>query len=376
MPKRVTIVINSLVQGGAQKSAVLLAKELSQCGNMVQFLTFYPEHTDFFEVSKGVEVKRLIYPFQENSRINAPFRVLRVLLRWHYRIKDLYDLRKILKEFDPDLVITFEAPTSVITFMALQRNCPMIASERVHPGFHRIPRWAELLRPFVYRSKNVTLHCQGEMIADWISEEYGKTPTVIPNFLGPKLDVDWKSDSKKIKIFSRYSDQKGIDLAITAWGLLPSDLSTNYTLEIFGDGDRSKYQEIVDQLNLADRVKLNGATKNIVGELSDCLIFLLPSRFEGFPNALSEAISAGVPSIATDCPSAIRELTSQGRYANLIAPKADQIAIAITQLISDKERLSQLNSTGHEIQELFNEQKVLDAWMKLVQKVIARSKAL
>ena len=370
MLKRVTIVINSLVQGGAQKSAVLLANELSQHGNTVQFLTFYPEHTDFFEVPKGVEVKRLIHPFHENSRVKVPFRVLRVLLRWFYRIKDLHDLRKEVNNFNPDLVITFEASTSVITFMALQRTCPIIVSERVHPGFHKIPRWAEILTPLVYKSKNVTIHCQGEMIADWISEEYGKTPVVIPNFLGPKLDVQWKSDSRKIKIFSRYSDQKGIDIAINAWSMLPIDVLTHYTLEIFGDGDRLKYQEIVENLKLTDQVKLNGPTKNVAGELSDCLIFLLPSRFEGFPNALYEAISAGIPSIATDCPSAIRELTSHGKYANLIAPSSDRLATAITQLISDKERLRQLHSSGHEIQSLFNEQKILDAWMKLVQKVI------
>jgi glycosyltransferase involved in cell wall biosynthesis len=370
MPKRVTIVINSLVQGGAQKSAVLLANELSQCGNIVQFLIFYPEHTDFFEVPEGVEVKRLIHPFHENSRAKPDSRVLRVLLRWSHRIKDLRDLRNEVNKFNPNLVITFEASTSVITFMAIRRKFPIIVSERVHPGFHKIPRWAETLRPLVYKSRNVTIHCQGEMIAEWILKEYGKIPAVIPNFLGPTLDAKWKSDSRKIKIFSRYSDQKGIDLAIVAWTLLPLDLSTNYTLEIFGEGDRLKYQEMVTNLKLTGRVYLNGPTKNVAGELSDCLIFLLPSRFEGFPNALSEAIAAGIPSIATDCPSAIRELTKQGKFANLIEPSSDQLATAITQLISDKKRLTELHSTGHEIQNLFNEQRILNDWMKLVQKVI------
>jgi glycosyltransferase involved in cell wall biosynthesis len=370
MSKRILIVINSLVQGGAQKSAVLLAKELTRSGNLVKFITFYPEHTDFFEVPDDIEVRRLIYPFHENFRIRVPFKTLRVLMRWFYRIKDLYDLRIMIKRLTPDLVITFEAPTSVITFVALQQTCPMIASERVHPGFHKIPRWARILRPVVYKSKNVAIHCQGKVIAEWISKEYGKTPFIIPNFLGPKLDVEWNKDSKKIKVFSRYSDQKGIDLAIIAWSKLPLNIKASHTLEIFGDGDRSEYQQMVEHLSLTEYIKLNGPTKNVSRELSDCLIFLLPSRFEGFPNALSEAISAGIPSIATDCPSAIRELTDNGKYANLISASPDQIADALTNLISDNERMKELHETGHEILNLFNEQKILNAWMNLIQRVL------
>jgi hypothetical protein len=61
--KRICIVVNSLVQGGAQKSALLLSKELLQAGHRVRILTFYPEETDFFQVPLGVEIERFIYPF-------------------------------------------------------------------------------------------------------------------------------------------------------------------------------------------------------------------------------------------------------------------------------------------------------------------------
>jgi glycosyltransferase involved in cell wall biosynthesis len=376
MAKRVTIVINSLVQGGAQKSAVLLAKELLKNGFSVQLLVFYPEETDFFVVPNGVQIERLIHPFQENNRIRVRFRILRISLRLLYRVKDFFEMRGIVKSFKPDLVISFEAATSVISFFALFGISPLLVSERVHPAFHSIPRWAEVLRPIVYKAKNVSIHCQGLAIASWISKNYGKYPVVIPNFLGTKMNAVWKEDSKKVKIFSRYTEQKGIDIAINAWNLLPQNIRTGFKLEVFGDGDRTEYQLLVENLELMNFITLNGPTKDVGNELSDCLIFLLPSRFEGFPNALSEAIVAGIPSIATDCPSAIRDLTREGEYAILSEVSPAAVANALLNLISNKDRMYELHIKGPEIEEIFGQEKILGAWIDLVDQVVTRNSSL
>jgi glycosyltransferase involved in cell wall biosynthesis len=128
-----------------------------------------------------------------------------------------------------------------------------------------------------------------------MGSKYNKNVFVIPNLLGEETKDIWNAKSNTVKIFSRFTEQKGIDLAITAWSLLPKNFQEEYQLEIYGDGDRSRYSELVSKLNLDYCIKLNGPTKNMHQELSDCLLYVLPSRFEGFPNALAESMGFGIP---------------------------------------------------------------------------------
>jgi GalNAc-alpha-(1->4)-GalNAc-alpha-(1->3)-diNAcBac-PP-undecaprenol alpha-1,4-N-acetyl-D-galactosaminyltransferase len=369
MSNRICIVINSLVQGGAQKSAILLASELKLSGNDVQILTFYPQDTDFFEVPAGIEIQRFIYPFQDRGRAKGNKLTVR-FQRVMNRLRDFGELRKCFSSIEPDLIISFEAATSVLAYFTNKKSCPMIISERIHPAYHKIPLWAKSLRPFVYRAKNVTLHCQGKQIADWMQKKYKNSVFVVPNFLGSKNSDIWSGNSKKIKIFSRYSDQKGIDLAIHAWSKLPVDLKCLYSLEIFGDGDRSKFQKIIDDLNLSSSVKLFGPTKNVEIELSDCLIFLLPSRFEGFPNSLTEAMKFGIPSLVSDCPSAIRDITLNGKLARLVEPNSEKLFQGLFEMLSDQELLQELNQIGRNVSKFFNDENTISEWHDLINWVL------
>ena len=366
MKKRICIVINSLVQGGAQKSAILLASELKNAGHEVQILTFYPAETDFFKVPKDIMIERFIYPFQDNGRVNGRNRTTVRVQRISNRLKDFRDLRQTFVKFKPNLVISFEAATSVLTFFANFGLSAQIISERVHPEHHSIPRWASALRPIVYRSRKVVLHCQGKTIAEWINGKYKKTVFVIPNFLGEETKNIWNADSKKVKIFSRYVGQKGIDLAIISWSLLPLDLREKYKLEIFGDGDRTEYSDLVSKLNLDSSVTLNGATKDMYRELSDCLIYIMPSRFEGFPNALAESMGYGIPSLVTDSPSAVRDLTLDGKLARLSKLSSSEIAANIEYLLSNPNELAALSSVGKEIRSYFDDSNTLLEWTDLI----------
>jgi GalNAc-alpha-(1->4)-GalNAc-alpha-(1->3)-diNAcBac-PP-undecaprenol alpha-1,4-N-acetyl-D-galactosaminyltransferase len=373
MSRKICIVINSLVQGGAQKSAILLAKELHQIGYEVKILTFYPQDTDFFEIPFGIQVERFIYPFQDNGRVTSNYKLGIRVQRIKNRIKDFRDLRASFFNFNPDLVISFEAATSVIAFFANYNLCPQIISERVHPKFHAIPKWASVLRPFVYRSKKTYLHCQGKSIASWMQEQYKKSVFVIPNFLGEKEKKIWNSESNKIKVFSRYTHQKGIDLAIDAWKSVSPKLRQEYRLEIYGDGDKGRYQELVTSLNLDSSIQLNGPTRNVQKEMSDCLLFLMPSRFEGFPNALAEAMGAGVPSLVTDSPSAVRDLTLDGRLARLVQPVPEEIGKHIESLITNKIELEKLSSAGMSVHSYFKDENTLSEWIDLIDWVLAGS---
>lgn len=370
MGKRICLVINSLVQGGAQKSAILLAEELQLSGNHVQILTFYPEETDFFVIPEGIEVQRFVHPFQDRGRVKGNRLTIR-FRRLINRVRDFIDLRKCFALFEPDLVISFEAATSVIAYFSKRYSCPMIISERVHPAHHPIPRWSRILRPLVYKSKFSVLHCQGKQIATWMEKKFRKNTFVIPNFVGSEMQDIWSSKSRKIKIFSRYSPQKGIDLAIDGWAQLPFMLRNSFSLEIFGDGDRTMYQKMIDNYGLNSSIKLFGPTKNLEKEFSDCLVFLMPSRFEGFPNSLIEAMNFGIPCLVTDCPSAVRDLTLDGKLAKLCQPTAEDISRNLLELLSDQTLLIEFGKAGKQVSNIFDDSNTILEWLDLINWVVS-----
>ncbi|TGV62805.1 glycosyltransferase, partial [Mesorhizobium sp. M2D.F.Ca.ET.160.01.1.1] len=100
----------------------------------------------------------------------------------------------------------------------------------------------------------------------------------------------------------RLEKQKGFDLLLEAFSRVARQLPM-VTLVIFGEGpERAALEQQARGLGIADRVRMPGVTNSPVGWLSVGDIFVLSSRFEGFPNVLLEALMAGMATVAFDCP--------------------------------------------------------------------------
>ncbi len=82
-----------------------------------------------------------------------------------------------------------------------------------------------------------------------------------------------------------------------------------------------------DALALQGKVSLPGLTRNIDTAFAEASLFVLPSRFEGYPNALLEALAAGLPVIATSAPGGASEILGDGKYGMLVPP-GDAVALA------------------------------------------------
>jgi glycosyltransferase involved in cell wall biosynthesis len=102
-------------------------------------------------------------------------------------------------------------------------------------------------------------------------------------------------------------------------------------LVILGDGaQRADLEALVRTLGLADAVALPGFTSNPYAHMARAAVFVLSSRFEGFPNVLVEALAVGTPVVATDCPSGPAEILEGGRHGRLVpVGQADALARAL-----------------------------------------------
>jgi glycosyltransferase involved in cell wall biosynthesis len=139
---------------------------------------------------------------------------------------------------------------------------------------------------------------------------------------------------------------KGIDIAITALSQLTD--FPEAALVVLGEGEeREALDRQAKELGVADRVALIGFVEDARSYLSAADVFLMPSRKEGFPMALLEAGSAGVPVVASDV-GGIPEIIRSDE-TGLLIPSGDPAALAsaLDELLSDSPRAA---SFGTELQ--------------------------
>ena len=97
------------------------------------------------------------------------------------------------------------------------------------------------------------------------------------------------------------------------------------------------------------------------------------ARYEGYPNAIQEALAAGKAVIATDCPGASRELLGDGRHGVLVASEnVDALAQGLISLMLDDERRASLARAAREAVLPYEVSRIAQRWIELFDEVIER----
>lgn len=117
----------------------------------------------------------------------------------------------------------------------------------------------------------------------------------------------------------RLVDQKGFDLLIMAIARLVCQGFSGFRVVIFGEGPkRNELERLIQENGLEHVIILYGSVPDLGAYLPVCDMFVLSSRYEGFGNVLVEALDAGLPVVAFDCPSGPSEILCGGKYGELL----------------------------------------------------------
>ncbi|HSK96097.1 MAG TPA: glycosyltransferase family 4 protein [Euzebyales bacterium] len=187
----------------------------------------------------------------------------------------------------------------------------------------------------------------------------------IPNAVPPS-GVRAALDNKVVVAAGRLTGQKGFDRLILAFRQV-ADRRPDWQLRIFGKGEsEAALQALIDDLDLADTVKLMGFTKRLPREMGDASIYAMSSRFEGFPMVLLEAMACGLPPVSFDCPTGPRDLIDHG-VDGLLAPDGDIAALAarLLDLIDDDARRHAMGAAALEKSRQFTPDAIARRWVEL-----------
>jgi glycosyltransferase involved in cell wall biosynthesis len=365
---RITIVIPVIASGGAEHAMAIIADYWATKGRAITVLTY----------DDGAEP-----PFyQLDTRIrHLPLRLagdspgLFSAIHNNWRRRKV--LRRAIRDSRPDVVVSFIDQTNVLTLLAGEGlGLPTLVVEQSDPHTFPIkPVWNYLRRITYRRASRLIL--LSERDADFFAPQLRERITVIPNpFIPPPTPLATTQPAgatrpPQLIAVGRLHHDKGFDILLEAFALL-RDNYPEWRLIVLGEGEeRGRLEALRDALHLRECVSLPGRVKDPYHFLTRATLFVMPSRTEGFPLALCEALACGLPAVCTDCAGGVRDIV-QDTVNGILVPKGDSAALAraLGRLMGDEDERRRLALRAPEVVERFSLEKTMGAWERLLDEVV------
>jgi GalNAc-alpha-(1->4)-GalNAc-alpha-(1->3)-diNAcBac-PP-undecaprenol alpha-1,4-N-acetyl-D-galactosaminyltransferase len=362
---KVTLVIYALEGGGAERVMSIVANYWATHGwDITLILLTDAAETPFYQLEPQIKLQHL------GIIGDSPNLLTLVRTGW----SRINVLRSAIVASEPDVVISFLNTVNVLTLIAgWQLNIPIIVSEHTYPAATDANKFWQLLMKWTYRHADlVTLLTQNAL--PFYPAARGYRSIVIPNPVltpAPAATTEQLLPTPTLIAIGRLHPVKGFDLLLTAFAQIQAKYP-DWHLTILGEGSiRSELEELRAQLGLTDRVHLPGSVKNVNEYLRQAQIFVLSSRFEGFPMAVCEAMVCGLPVLSTDCLSGPRDIIRDG-IDGMLVPVGDVDALAngLDSLMSDPLKRQQLAKAAPQVLERFGLERVMGMWTDAVKQVV------
>lgn len=330
--RSIVFVLPNLNAGGAERVTLNFIRQLDSEAFDV-FLVLFDQTEDLFSL--------------------VPAHVKLIDLKTQKANRSLFSLYKLIKKLKPDyvysshfrvavLIAAISAVNESFKFIARAPNMPSLEREQGYtkPIFAKLYAWA-------FRHADVVLAQTPEMKVDLVAEydvEAGKV-IVASNpldtlFIDEKLKgVESPFDDDEINIVAsgRHSRQKGFDVLIEAFANVIESIP-NAKLTIIGreGGQTSELNRLLNKHSLQNSVTLAGFTGNPYQYYQYCDVFVLSSRWEGYPNALLENHYLNTPLVSTKCVPVVERLVNDGVNGFTVASETHSKALsgAIVKAIS------------------------------------------
>jgi glycosyltransferase involved in cell wall biosynthesis len=358
---RIAFILPTFAAGGAERVASLLCNYWVEQGHDVTTLTFEGSSD---EQSYALD-ERVV-----ERRIDALNRSRGLASRIFTNIRRLGRLRAALKAFQPDAIVAFTTEANVVAiWSALGLGIPVVVSERNQPDRPGLGRFTRAARRLSYNFA-AGLVVQTEAIAEWARARFRAPVHVLPN---PVRLASWTAapplerDKKQILAAGRLVAQKGFDVLIASFAELAPTFP-QWTLAIYGEGaERAALDAQVERLSLGGRIALPGLRKDMPVALAAADLFVLPSRYEGYPNVLIEALASGRAVIATDCPGGTAEILDGGKYGLMVEPgNVAALTAGLKRMMSDDGLRARFAAQGREAVSALDVDTIGRLWLGLL----------
>jgi glycosyltransferase involved in cell wall biosynthesis len=364
---KVLYVVTSADQGGAQHYTLTLAQHFKGT------IAFGTEHDWLFKQARKEQIPTI------------ELKHLRRAINPYHDLLAFFELRRLIKKERPDLLHVSSSKAGVLASLAARgSNIPVVytvhgfvlqeelrAYKRALYGFmERLGAKHRAHTIAVSKADYGALLAAGVVRREACSVVYNGIGAI--DFLGrgiSRKELGLPAEGLIVGTIANLYENKGIDILIQAIAQLRPEAQRSITaVAIIGEGpERARLERLIATHELADKIHLLGSRNG--GQLLKAFdIFVLPSRKEGMPFALLEALQAGLPIIATDV-GGIRETVDAA--AILIKPEQPiQLARELEQFVSDEKLRNRLSIAAKDRAAVFSELQMVESTAAVYKKIL------
>lgn len=353
--------------GGAERVAALLCNRWADQGHDVMLLpTFSGRGECFYTLHEAVKLEYLA------DRVGGTKKgAVKAICRF-------LSLRRIIRATHPDVVVSFLSHVNVITLLAaLGLKVPVVVAERIYPPAMKLAWHWEWLRKITYPLAN-TVVMQTKQGLDWLHKSCPKAsgqvianPIVYPLPIGePRLMPEaWLKPNRHLLLaVGRLEPQKQFSDLIFSFSRL-SVAFPNWDLVILGEGSERRHLKfLISKMGLEDRVLLPGRAGNIADWYSQADLYVMSSRFEGFPNVLLEAMAYSLPAVSFDCNTGPRDIIRH-EVDGLLVPVEDGqegLTDSLNKLMLDDALRARMGSQAASVRNRFSMVYIGASWDEVI----------
>lgn len=345
MKEKIAVVGPCVNMGGIERASSTIANFAAAQGYAVMYLAIF-KHPRFFELNPAIHYNE---PTDGTnvSKLDIPKTIVRI--------------RREIKKFNPDTVLAYNKFYASLALIALAgTGRKVFISERSSP-FYKWPAKIELINKLaVFLKKPTGIIAQTSVAAEHQQKKYGGAPVkIIPNAVRQIKLYPEIARQKQILAVGRFGDRlKGFDRLIEAFALVQDK---DWKL-VFAGGAADESPELTErarELGILGNIVFLGKVTEIDKTYAEAGIFVIPSRSEGFPNALAEAMTAGVPCISYDFTAGPRDIITPDVDGILVEDgNTEALGKAMNKLISDVDTRKMLGKNAVKAEGRFNENRI------------------
>ena len=360
--KRLMFYINTLGTGGAERVMSQLANHFCRNGYEVYLVTSFPVE-DEYPVDKSV----LRYSLEAQALSQS--RLMRNISR-------ITKLRKLCKDIKPHVLVSFMQEPNFRAILATA-GLPVktVISVRNDPNREYSGKLGRLIGKYILPRADGCVFQTAQAQA-WFPKKLQEHSAIILNEVSESFFETKRTASNHVVTLGRLNNQKNHTMLIQAYSRI-AEKYPGQNLLIYGKGENAeKLQQLIQELNLQNRVMLMGPTNQVHDVLSKAGVFVLSSDYEGMPNALMEAMAVGVPCISTNCPCGGPEMLIQDRINGLLVPvdDAEAMADALDNLLSAPQTAQTLGEQARKDARRYAPEKIFQEWKAFIDRYIEESK--